>query len=128
MLQRDTQEHQNAYKVYEKLRKENYFVIIPYSGLFEVLTVLKRDKVNKGRLQFVHDQNFELQFKPIPIDDKFFDRYNDPDLPYTKTGDMLFLAIAKKENAPLITEDKKLYEAAKQCRVKVYKINDFLNS
>jgi len=126
MILEDRERHQEAYKLYEKLKNEDVFVIIPYSGLFELMTVLNRKEALKKKLNF--PGSFELYFKPVPIDDRFFDRYYDRNLPYTKTGDMLFLAIAKKKNLPLITEEQKLYNAAKKCGVKVFRIHQFVAS
>jgi hypothetical protein len=43
-----------------------------------------------------------------------------------KSSDLIFLAIAKKEKWPLVTEDNALHSKAQEHGVSVFKINEYL--
>ena len=65
----------------------------------------------------VFTKQFPLGVEIIPIDMDFVHNYMDHNLPYMKAGDLIFVAIAKKEKLALLTEDKKQYDRATQGNV-----------
>jgi len=73
-------------------------------------------------------ENSPLEINQVPIDDKFIRNYFDLTVPYIKSGDLLFILVAKKHQYPLITEDKKQYKAAKKAGVATYNIKEYLDS
>jgi predicted nucleic acid-binding protein len=52
----------------------------------------------------------------------------DPDLPYLPAGDMLFVAMAKKDAEPLITEDRRQLERAREAEVTAFTLAEYLSS
>jgi uncharacterized protein YacL len=47
------------------------------------------------------------------------------DIPHIKAGDHIFVAVAKVDSIPLITNDGKMNEVAKQCGVQVFSPKEF---
>lgn len=124
MILEDQPHHQEAIKVYNKIKDENWRVILPLTSVYENQCVLKRERL-KGKLLL--SRSFEgLEYDTIDISNKNFDEYFFPDLPYTKAGDMLFLSIAKRWCIPLITEDKKLLRAGKDAGIVAVNCEGFL--
>jgi predicted nucleic acid-binding protein len=100
---------------------------VPYHALFEISATFKR-KNRSGTVNAykgINETN-PLQMDTVPVDEAFFSRYFDVALPYLKAGDSLFLAMAKKDGAILITEDNQLYAAAESIGVRVFRISEFL--
>jgi len=100
-------------------------------ALFEISCALKNKKINStsGILQMSRDINESnpLSVEPIPIDQDFINKYLNPELPYMKAGDLIFVAMAKADEGILITEDNDQYNKAKSCGIKSYRIKEFLN-
>lgn len=99
----------------------------PAYVLFEVHAAIKSEALD-GRTQLSHfpPEENPLNIDALTIDASFVDRYYDPSLPYIKAADLVFLSIAKKDRVPLITEDAKLYRAAKAAGIEVYRIIEYL--
>jgi predicted nucleic acid-binding protein len=119
--------HSEAMKLGHYLVDNGIRVRIPYHALFEVSSTFKR-RNQSGTLkayQGIAAAN-PLLLDPVPVDEAFFSRYFDASLPYLKAGDSLFLAMAKKDSAILITEDKQQYAAAQSVAVQVFRIEEFL--
>jgi predicted nucleic acid-binding protein len=119
--------HGQAVKIGHYLVDNGIRVRIPYHALFEVSSTFKR-KNQSGSLkayQGIAEMN-PLLVDPVPVDEAFFSRYFDASLPYLKAGDSLFLAMAKKDSAILITEDKQQYAAAQSVGVQVFRVEEFL--
>ncbi len=53
----------------------------------------------------------------VPIDEMFVKTYYDESIPHLRAGDYPFVAIAKRDDLPLITEDKAQRNAAIQTGV-----------
>jgi predicted nucleic acid-binding protein len=96
-------------------------------AFFELAAAMKTEKV-AGRLTiskaFTDSAPFPLTF--VPIDEHFFTHYFDETLPPIKAGDLIFLALAKGSGAALISEDQQLLQAAKECGVVAYSIDEYL--
>jgi hypothetical protein len=93
---------------------------MPAHGWFEVQCSLQRLR-NEGR--FVGpkiDQQMQYPLKLIHIDDRFISRYSMADIPYTKAGDHIFLAVAKVNDISLVTSDGKMFKVAKQAGISVF--------
>jgi rRNA-processing protein FCF1 len=64
----------------------------------------------------------------VPIDMAFLDHHPTGDLPHLKAGDLIYLAMAKADKVPLITEDQGLYDKAREAGVAVFKISEYVLS
>lgn len=78
---------------------------------------------SKGWDEITEDNPFTIL--PVPIDQRFYEHYRDPTLPYIKAGDFIFLAMAKRDRCPLISEDGKLRNRAREAGVSVFSIDEF---
>lgn len=67
-----------------------------------------------------------LKLSGIPIDEAFVSKYLDVSLPYLKAGDFIFLCLAKKESAMLLTDDAKLRARAIEAGVDALTTAEFL--
>lgn len=63
----------------------------------------------------------------VPIDKRFFETYFSPDLPDTKAGDLILLAMERVGGARLIVQDIDLHQEAKALGVEAYRIKEFLD-
>jgi predicted nucleic acid-binding protein len=119
--------HHNAKELADYLIDENIQPRIPMHGYFQLACALRRKGIERT-LEFqdaiTEDRPIRINF--VDIDQKFIERYDDPSLPYIKSGDFIFLAMARKDNAILITEDDKLYKKAVEAGIEVYKVKPFL--
>ena len=121
--------HDNGRKIGQFLIEKNFPVKIPFHALFEISARVKNKRING--LQVVFNSNISkdrpLAMDAISIDQKFIDTYLNHDLPYVKGNDLIFLALAKGEEAILITEDTNQYKAAQKAKIEVYTENEFLS-
>jgi len=89
--------HRNAKKLADYLIDENIQPRIPMHGFFELACVFKR-KETEGPFELQNETNQRpFNMKHINIDHKFFEDYYDPSLPYIKSGDFIFLAMATSQ-------------------------------
>ena len=104
-------------------------VWVPFSSAFELSAAIKNEKLSKP-IDIDKSIQWTKPFKllQIPIDENFFNKYFDISLPYIKAGDLLFLALAKGENIPLVTEDERLRMRALEAGVAAHTTEDFLNT
>ena len=127
MFDRDEGGHPEAARLLHWVVDAGIHVRVPYHALFEISASFKR----KNQLGAVNtymgvNENNPLHLDSVAVDADFFSRYFDPALPYLRAGDSLFLAMAKKDAATLITEDKAMYEAAQTAGIDVCRIDEFL--
>jgi len=121
--------HNDAISLIRFLTQRQIRTRIPFHAAFEVQSALRRSVwFERGRQAEHAQKNREeliLQLFAVPIDQAFMDHYPTGDLPYLKAGDLLFLAMAKADNQPLITEDQGLYDKAREAGVAVFKISEY---
>jgi predicted nucleic acid-binding protein len=111
----------------EDLRRRDILIAMPAHGWFEVQCTLQRLTAEKRFIgPAIQDQrNYPIEL--IHIDKPFIQRYAMVDMPYIKAGDHIFIAIAKVNGYPLVTNDSKMTEVSKQCGVRVFSPIEFLN-
>ena len=118
--------HDIAIKLLKYICSKNMFITIPFTTFWEFSAAIEKERKIHGNLEFDLG-NLHLNLgKPIPIDGDFFVKYHKQSLPYLKAGDLILLAISKKDNLPLITEDNQLYDRAKETNVNVFRIAEYL--
>lgn len=123
----------DAKKLGQLLSENRFLVKLPMHAFFELSSALRSEKANKHSTEpmpynpeYTEKAGFRLD--QVPIDEIFLNKYLDTTLPYLKGGDFIFLCMAKKDGSELITEDKKLYDAAKGAGVNVYSIKEFMEA
>jgi len=120
--------HPEAKKLGSFLVAKKVDIKLPMHGMFELACSLKNKKATGSyKLQSGITKDSPLRITRIPIDEKFFEEYFDINLPYLKAGDFIFIAMAKKDAAILITEDNKMFDRAKEAGIEVYKIKEFID-
>ena len=122
--------HKIALLLAEHIKKNNIRVVIPMHALLELKCAIdnERNTPGCGELDtniFTKENPLSIQY--VAIDNKFIMNYLNLSVPYIKAGDLPYILIAKKDNYPLITEDKKQYNVASMAGVKVYKVSEYLN-
>lgn len=121
--------HAVAASLADALIARDVELAVPGFALFEVRSALSQAKI-EHRLKMANGitKSRPLKIRIVPIDEAFVERYLDPSLPHLKGCDLVFLAMAKRDGAPLVTEDAKMYEAAKATGVAVYITAEYLAS
>lgn len=103
---------------------------VPMLALFELASASKQEKVAAGgdKLRFSETFTTEDPFPidAVPIDEGFLHKYNLQDLPYLKSGDLIFVAMARVDDDILITGDDKQLMRAREAGVRALKIEEFL--
>lgn len=102
------------------------FFEIRSAVIFEKMQALEKKQELKGNESITETSPLDIDFMPIDWD--FVNRYDDPSTPYLKASDLIFVAMAKGDNVILISEDNKQYKVAKSAGVKIYRIQEFLDS
>jgi len=116
--------HAAAYKLLNHLVEKNVRVAMPAHGWFEVRCSWQRLKI-EGKFvapEFNGETRYPVDL--IPIDDEFIEKYTSADIPFIKSGDHIWLAVAKVEGYPLVTSDVKMTKIARRIGVIVFKPED----
>jgi predicted nucleic acid-binding protein len=106
-------------------------ITVPMHAMFEIKSGLLHAKeiakVHGGELQLNEDvsETTPLQYNFIPIDQAFFDKYFDAELPHIKAGDYMNVALAKANGLTLVTGDPDQYATAKEAGVKTFNAEEF---
>lgn len=127
MLQ-DQPAYHDGQRALAKIREWHLVIAVPMHVLFEIECVMMRMNQLEGGVGAgspALSEETPLWLLPVAIDDVFVRRYRDPTLPYVKAGDFMYMAMAKREAAPLITEDKQLYGAAQRAGMQVVRLKEF---
>jgi predicted nucleic acid-binding protein len=122
--------HDEAHALIERAKKEEFEIVMPMHGFFEIQCAMKRMTTIEGRT-ITSPFSSELQalrIRPQPIDHKFIENYYEVDIPYAKAGDTLYMVMAKKLGLPLITRDKGMYKVSKKAGINVFTILEALNA
>jgi len=121
--------HNDAISLIRFLMERQIRIRIPFHAAFEVQSALRRSVwFERGRQAAHARKNHEdliLQLFAVPIDQAFLDHYPTGDQPHLKSGDLLYLAMAKADKVPLITEDQGLYDKAHEAGVAVFRISEY---
>ena len=130
MFLEDRSRHSAAMELKKYLDSNDVRIRIPMHAYFEIGAAIQNEALisSPSLLRPSSDITIDapLRVDPIPIDMEFMKKYFHIKLPYIKAGDLIFLAMAKGEDAMLITEDDEQYEKAKAAGIKTYRISEFL--
>ncbi|HLF39147.1 MAG TPA: PIN domain-containing protein [Burkholderiales bacterium] len=116
----------DALQLLTELRVKGQTITMPAHGWFEVQCTFQRLRA-EGR--FVGPQiagRMEYSLELMDIDGHFIEKYAMVDVPYIKSGDHIFIAVAKTNGWPLVTSDEKMLAVAKECGVKVFQPAEFM--
>ena len=130
ILLADRPRHPEGLRLLTYLRATDTVPRIPIFAMFEIASALNQEK-RAGRSEIskaIEGETNGLSIENVPIDEAFFTKYFDSKLPHLRAGDMIFLALAKGDGSPLVTEDRELLAAAKQAGVEAFTITDFLQA
>jgi predicted nucleic acid-binding protein len=117
--------HPAAKRLQAILERDRTTIVLPYFALFEVAAATKSEKVSST---FKFPADFALNLDLRPIDLAFFRTYYDPSLPNVRAGDLVFLALAKHDALPLVTEDVPLRAACRSIAINVYGIEEYVQA
>ena len=122
--------HNGAVRLFTFLLKHQIRVRIPFHAAFEHMSAIRRNVWFEDGQQAPHarqdNQGLQVQLFAVPIDNAFIERYPTVGLPYMKAGDLLYLAMAKADGAPLITEDQELYDKAQKAGITTFKVSEYV--
>jgi predicted nucleic acid-binding protein len=106
-------------------------VTVPMHALFEIRSAILNAKLGAAESQVPIQINEDISestplfYNPIPIDDKFFNKYFIAEISDLKAGDYMYVALAKVEKLDFLTEDIGQYNAAKLAGVAVYNLEEY---
>ncbi len=121
---KNSERHEKAQEFTSFLLENKIVPKAPMHSLFELSAVMKNKKIVDKN--FSMESNFPFPIIFVPIDNNFIEKYFDSSLPYLKGCDSIFMSMAKKDSAILITEDLKMIEKSRQAGIEAYCIDDFL--
>jgi len=116
--------HAAAYELLVYLLERNVQVTMPAHGWFEARCSWQRLKLDGKFVGPLFQGEGRYPVELIPIDDDFIDKYTVSDIPFIKSGDHIWLAVAKVEGYPLVTSDVKMTKIARQIGVRVFAPTD----
>ena len=121
--------HEIGSRLANYIAKNKIQVTIPMHAILEIKGAIDNERLKPGcgEVSQVFTEEYPLEVKTIPIDQKFLKEYLDLSIPYIKAGDLIYILIAKKHKCPLITEDKMQARIAKSVGIQTYTIKEFLN-
>lgn len=121
--------HIPALEAARLLKAKGAKVVAPFHSMFEVRSAITNEKEvssTTGKPFTPCLEANEFSYEGLPIDKGFVANYFSDTLPYLKGADSMYLAVAKKEAAILLTNDIKLIKAAKKCGVDVLTPQEFV--
>ena len=121
--------YKDSYNFMEHVISKKILFAMPMHGWFEINCTLNRKKKEKGIGALpVFAGHMQTPIEFIHIDDKFLENYIDVEVPVLKAMDHIFLVVAKKNNLPLITWDKQMIKAGKECGVNIFTPIDWMQN
>lgn len=123
--------HRQAIELRSLIRAKSIRVRIPAFAMFEVTHAIRQEKRLSNGVLLSGSEAGEangLSVELVAIDEAFIQRHLTLDLPETRAGDLVFLALAKGESMPLVTEDIPFRTIAAKAGVSVFGIDEYLHS
>lgn len=118
--------HEKAVALYDLILKNNIELQAPYTAVLELSSGIKSEKKTQS-VKFTNKIPWTKPMKVrfVPIDENFFNKYFNINIPYIPAYDSLLLLMAKKDAFPLLTEDKKhVRKRAESIGLEVYNIEE----
>ena len=119
--------HPAAAQLLAELRTRSLIITMPAHGWFEVQCAFQKLILERRFVGPTFAGRMDYPIELIHIDQSFIEKYKMADIPYIKAGDHIFVAIAKVNGYPLITNDSKMITVSKQCGVRVFQPAEFMN-
>lgn len=116
--------HAESMRFLDHIHKRNLIMAMPAHAWFEVECALKKLSLDKKFVGPMFDGKMKYPVELIHIDDDFITKYRMVDIPYIKAGDHIFVAVAKVNNYPLVTNDTKMFNVALKAGVRVFEPKD----
>jgi predicted nucleic acid-binding protein len=126
MLVSTRKAHPEAHRLLDILVTKGWSVRAPAFSQFELVSAY-RSASAEGRFEIkgpTEPKALVMEWVDVTAD--FFMEYMDPSLPHLTAADLVLLCMAKKEERPLVTEDGRLYKAAKSAGVPVYRASEYV--
>lgn len=120
--------HSGSIQFLEYILDNNVLFAMPMHGWFEINCTLNRIKNEKGIEPPIIAGRQQAAIEFIHIDDQFLQNYSDVDVPVIKAMDHLFLVVAKKNYLQLVTWDKQMTRAGRECGVDVLNPAEWMQS
>jgi hypothetical protein len=108
--------HDEAAKFLEELRRLGWRAVMPAHAWFEVQCACQRQIADGNSVEGIVNYPIAL----IHMDMDFINTYAKADIQYYKSGDHIFMAIAKIDGHVLVTYDAGMIEASKACGIRVF--------
>jgi predicted nucleic acid-binding protein len=109
------------------LLSKNQLITMPAHGWFEVWCTLRRlSEVDRKYTPPIFQGAMKYPVELIHIDAQFITKYGNLDIPYTKAGDHIFIAVAFANGYPLITWDNGMIKAGKEIGINVYTPDEYV--
>ena len=116
--------HDDAAKFLEELRRLGWGAVIPAHAWFEVQCACQRQFADGNSIDGI--VNYPISV--INMDMDFINRYAKGDIPYHKSGDHIFMAVAKTDGHVLVTYDTAMIEASKACGILVFRPGELISA
>ena len=109
-LDKDEPHHEQSFQFFEVIKRNQYRLFAPVILKLEIENNFRKRARNDATKDILETGNFETIL--IYMDEKFIRIYEKTmlDLPYGKTLDHLYATVAKHNNSPVITWNKKDFE------------------
>lgn len=128
MFVKSRSRHSQAQQLVTYLHDSGRTVMAPMHAMFEFKHAWDDEKASlSSEFPSPNTKDCPLQLYTVWLDATFFNNCYRPDLPRLKAGDMIFVALAKSDGKPLITEDSEMHKKANEFGVDAYTIQEFLD-
>lgn len=125
----NAENHETSRQLLEWAVNKKKIFSMPAHAWFEIWCTLKRlEKVDKTFKGCPINGNWQYPIEMFYIDENFLKKYANTELRYIKSGDHIFLALAKVNNYPIVTNDNKMRDVAEGEGIKVYNPKQFIDS
>jgi len=112
--------------IYKKALSRNFYLLSPELLIYELLNILRYKKdIDKMEVGRIIQRVLEIQIIARLDCQVYLDAYNISKEIGESIYDSIYIAIAKKFRAPLLTADGKLYKKAKSSGYDVVLLKDF---
>jgi predicted nucleic acid-binding protein len=124
----NSQNYDISYRFLDWTVENEIIITMPAHAWFEIWCTLRRleriDKTFKGRpIKGKRAYPIEL----IHINQVFIEKYGNVDIRYIKSGDHIFIAVAKVDGYPIITTDSKMRDVAREEGIQVFNPEGYMN-
>jgi predicted nucleic acid-binding protein len=114
--------------IYKKAQSRNFYLLSPELLIYELLNILRyKTDISKMEVGRIIQRILETQIIVLLDSQIYLDAYEISREIEESIYDSIYIAVAKKFRAPLLTADQKLYKKAKSSGHNVILLKDFLS-